>query len=87
MIRTGSVEDPGIHGFVSKRAESVVGRGRIGYECTVSVDDLSAVKSAIVANGGRIILDEYEIGGVGRMIRFEDTEGNVACAMQYFSIT
>ena len=87
MIRTGSVEDPGIHGSVSKRAEPVVGRGRIGYECTVSVDDLSAVKAAIVANGGRIVLDEYEIGGVGRMIRFEDTEGNVACAMQYFSIT
>ena len=87
MIQTGTAEDPGVHGSVSKRAEPVVGRGRIGYECTISVDDLSAVKAAIVANGGRIVLDEYEIGGVGTMIRFEDTEGNVACAMQYFSST
>jgi predicted enzyme related to lactoylglutathione lyase len=35
------------------------------------------------ANGGKIVFDEYEIVGVGRMIRFEDSEGNVACAMHY----
>jgi len=83
MIHTGPPEDPGIHGSVSKRAEPVVGHGRLGFECTVSVSDLAAIKAAIVAHGGKIIFDEYEIVGVGRMIRFEDTEGNVACAMQY----
>ncbi len=83
LIHTGSEDDPGIHGSVSKRLEPVVGRGRIGYECTISVEDLAAIKAAIVANGGKIVFDEYEIVGVGRMIRFEDTEGNVACAMRY----
>ena len=83
MIHTGSTEEPGIHGSMSKRAEPVVGRGRVGYECTVSVDDLGAIKSAIVANGGKILLDEYEIAGVGKMIRFEDSEGNIVCAMRY----
>ena len=83
LVHTGTVADPGIHGSVSKRHEPVVGRGRIGYECTISVDDLGAIKVAIVANGGKIVLDEHEIVGVGRMIRFEDTEGNVACAMRY----
>jgi len=83
MIHTGSAEEPGIHGSMSKRAEPVVGRGRVGYECTVSVDDLGANKRAVIANGGKILLDEYEIAGVGKMIRFEDSEGNIVCAMRY----
>ena len=88
LIHSGTEQDPGIHGSVSKRTEplpptTAAGRARIGYECTISVDDLGAIKAAIVANGGRIVFEEYEIVGVGRLIRFEDTEGNVACAMRY----
>jgi len=83
LIHTGTEADPGIHGSVSKRNQAITGRGRIGYECTISVEDLGAIKAAIVANDGRIVLDEYEIVGVGRMIRFEDSEGNSVCAMRY----
>jgi predicted enzyme related to lactoylglutathione lyase len=83
MVHTGSAQDPGIHGSISKREEAVAGRGRSGFECTISVADLDKIKAAIVANGGKIVLDEYEIVGVGRMIRFEDTEGNSVCAMRY----
>ncbi len=83
MIHTGSAADPGIHGSMSKRPEPVTGRSRVGFECTVSVDDLGAIKAAVVANGGKLVLDEYEIVGVGKMIRFEDTEGNSVCAMRY----
>ncbi len=36
-----------------------------------------------LANGGKILLEEYEIVGVGRMIKFEDTEGNIVAAMHY----
>jgi len=83
LIQTGTPADPGIHGSLSKRHEPAAGRGRIGYECTISVDDLAVIKAAILANGGKIVFDEYEIVDVGRMIRFADTEGNVACAMRY----
>jgi predicted enzyme related to lactoylglutathione lyase len=83
MIHTGSGADPGIHGSVSKRREPASGNGRRAYECTIAVDDLAAIKAAIVANGGTIVLDEYEIVGVGRLIRFEDSEGNSVCAMRY----
>jgi len=83
LIHTGPTTDPGIHGSVSKRREPA-GKGcRTAYECTISVDDLAAIKAAILANGGKIVLDEYEIVGVGRLIRFEDSEGNVVCAMRY----
>lgn len=83
MIHTGPPENPGIHGSVSKRTEPIAGRGRVGWECTVSGADLSAIKAAIVANGGKILLDDHEIVGVGTLIQFADTEGNVACAMRY----
>jgi predicted enzyme related to lactoylglutathione lyase len=83
LIHTGPAADPGIHGSISKRVHPVVGRGRLGFECTISVGDLAEIKAAIVANGGKILLDEHEIVGVGTLVRFEDTEGNVACAMHY----
>ena len=83
LVHTGTEKDPGIHGSVSKRNQPIAGQGRIGYECTISVDDLGAIKAAIAANGGKIVLDDHEIVGVGTLIRFEDTEGNVACAMRY----
>ncbi len=86
LIHTGTDDDPGIHGSLSKRPDRMrpAARGaRIGYECTIAVDDLSAIKNAIIANGGKIVFDEYEIVGVGRLIRFQDTDGNVACAMRY----
>ena len=82
LIRTGSPGDPGIHGSVSKRSEPAAG-GRNGFECTISVADLAAAKRAIVANGGAIVLDDHEIVGVGTLIRFRDTEGNLVCAMHY----
>ncbi len=83
LIHTGTAKDPGIHGSVSKRPEAAARGARIGFECTIAVDDLEAIRAAIVANGGRIVLEEYEIVGVGRLIRFEDTEGNLVCAMRY----
>jgi predicted enzyme related to lactoylglutathione lyase len=84
LIHTGRGDgDPAIHGAVTRRNQPVVGTGRTGFECTIAVDDLGAIKAAIAANGGRILMDEFEIVGVGRLIRFQDTEGNTVCAMHY----
>src|SRR5262249_35370488 len=83
LIHTGTDQDPGIHGSVSKRHAPVAGHGLNAFECTISVDDLERVKAAVVRHGGTIVMDEYEIVGVGRMIRFTDTEGNSVCAMRY----
>jgi predicted enzyme related to lactoylglutathione lyase len=41
------------------------------------------VAAAVRANGGRVIMERTTIVGVGHLIFFEDTEGNVAGAMQY----
>ena len=83
MIFTGEESDPGVHGSMSKREEPLRGGGRNAWECTLSVEDLGAIKSAVLEHGGKVVMDEYEIVGVGTMIKFEDTDGNVACAMHY----
>jgi hypothetical protein len=54
-----------------------------GFECTVEVDDVGAVADAVVANGGRLVMERTTIPGVGDLVFFEDPAGNVAGAIQY----
>lgn len=83
LIQTGPDENRGIRGALQKRSEPVTGTGMIGFECSVSVADLKSITESIKQNGGTIVFDEIEIPTVGRMIKFSDTEGNIACAVQY----
>jgi len=82
-VHTGTDADPGIEGALHERAEPLDGRGVRGFECTVSVDDLAPVREAVVANGGTIVLDGFEIPTVGTLLQFLDTEGNTVGAMRY----
>ncbi len=83
LIHTGASEDAGIHGALQKRREPLTGTGVNGYECTVAVDDLATIAGLIEANGGEIVTPRTVIAGVGALIQFRDTEGNLACAMHY----
>jgi predicted enzyme related to lactoylglutathione lyase len=82
-VHTGTPDDPGIAGALHQRLEPLDGRGMRGFECTVSVDDLAPIKAAVVANGGTIVYDDFEIPTVGTLVQFLDTEGNVCSAMKY----
>jgi predicted enzyme related to lactoylglutathione lyase len=70
-------------GALQGRRDLIAGRPATGYECTLGVDDLDAVIAGIEANGGKIVMPRMTITGVGDLIFFEDTEGNVTGAMQY----
>lgn len=59
------------------------GRRMPGYELTFGVDDLAATASAIEAHGGQILMQPFRLEGVGELIFFSDSEGNLAGAMQY----
>lgn len=83
LIATGTDESPGIRGSLSRRWETVSGTGSTGFECTIEVEDLGAIEAAVQKHGGEIVEGQVEIPGVGRHIRFRDTEGNVAMAMRY----
>jgi hypothetical protein len=54
-----------------------------GVEVSYGVDDLRATIAAVEANGGKVIMQPFRIEGVGELIFFQDTEGNIGGAMQY----
>ena len=83
LIATGKEDDPGIHGALTKGRTHVEGKPMFGYECTISVANVDETAAAIETNGGQVILPKTCINGVGWIIQFLDTEGNVVCAMQY----
>jgi len=53
------------------------------FETTFGVENLKETIAAIEKNGGKIIMQPYRIDGVGELIYFEDSEGNLVGAMQY----
>lgn len=81
QIDTGA--DSPVRGALQKRRNLAAEERTIGFECTLSVDDLDAVEKAVLGNGGTIALPRSVIGGVGTLMFFRDTEGNVFGAMQY----
>jgi uncharacterized protein len=83
QIRTGTDADPGVLGALQGRRELVKGRPTIGYECTIAVQSIDQTAKAVTANGGRTIMEKSVIVGVGSLMFFQDTEGNVFGAMQY----
>jgi uncharacterized protein len=72
-----------VHGALQQRHEAVSGTGMTGYECSIGVDDIAAIATAIAQNGGTITLPAFRIEGVGTLVMFRDTEGNAVGAMQY----
>jgi predicted enzyme related to lactoylglutathione lyase len=74
-----------LRGSLQKRRELVPGIAMRGFECTISVDDIQKAKAAIEANGGKIVMQICTLAGIGRLLFFQDTEGNLAGAMQYDS--
>jgi uncharacterized protein len=78
-----NTQDSGVTGAIQQRRELVPGRRFTGFECTIGVPDVDAAVAAIEANGGKIVMNKATIPTVGTLIFFEDTEGNIAGAMQY----
>lgn len=56
---------------------------RVGFECTIGVDSIDATEKAVLASGGRILLQRSVIVGVGTLMFFADPDGNAFGAMQY----
>ncbi len=73
----------GLLGALQARRELKPGVRMAGYEVSLGVADLKATIAAVQASGGKIVMQPYRIEGVGELIYFEDTEGNLVGAMQY----
>ena len=77
------VEGSGVMGALQARRELSKGTRTIGFECTFAVPSIDATEKAVKAAGGKVMLERSVIVGVGTLMFFQDTEGNVFGAMQY----
>jgi predicted enzyme related to lactoylglutathione lyase len=55
----------------------------VGFECTIGVPSIDATERAVLASGGKVLMERSVIVGVGTLMFFQDTEGNAFGAMQY----
>jgi hypothetical protein len=65
------------------RRELTPGARMLGFEATMAVDDIAAAAAAIEAAGGRVVTPQIYIDGVGKLVYFQDPDGNLFGAMQY----
>ncbi len=83
MINTGDPENGNLLGSLQGRRDLVPGKKTIGYECTISVPSIDDTIKALKDHNAQIVMPKSVIAGVGTLVFFEDTVGNVAGAMQY----
>jgi len=84
LITTGPSDDPGItNGLIAKRRGPAAKGSLNSFRCTVSVRSITESVAAIEAAGGTLRSAIADIPGVGKVLEFADTEGNIACVMQY----
>lgn len=70
-------------GAIQSRKANVAPQPVYGLECSFAVADVDAIAQAVQANGGKIVMPKAAIPTVGWVIKFLDTEGNLACAVQF----
>jgi uncharacterized protein len=73
----------GLLGALQERRTIAAEARATSFETSFGVENLKATIAAIEAAGGKIAMQPYRIEGVGELIYFEDTEGNLVGAMQY----
>jgi predicted enzyme related to lactoylglutathione lyase len=84
LLVTGPETDPGLtHGLIAKRSGPAAQGPLNSFRCTVSVRSVTESIAAIEAAGGKLRSSIVEIPDVGKVVEFADTEGNVACVMEY----
>ena len=81
QIQTGPDPQPVFAALQARR--TFAGEPPIGYECTISVASIDDTARNVAAAGGRIVLPKSIIVGVGALMFFKDTEGNVFGAIEF----
>src|SRR5215471_7737418 len=76
LVKT-SGSSAAVMGALQGRRELLPGQRMVGFECTVGVEDVDRIAKSVKDNGGKIIMEKTTIVGVGDLIFFQDTEGNV----------
>lgn len=84
FITTGAEGDPGLtQGLMARRSGPAAQGPLNSFRCTISVRSITECMAAVRAAGGAIRGSIADIPHVGKVIEFTDTEGNIACAMEF----
>lgn len=84
MIDASAAEPgPPLRASLQQRRDIVPGVSLRGFECTIPVKDIEWTQKAIESNGGSIVMPICTLAGIGKLLFFQDPEGNIAGAMQY----
>ena len=67
-------------GAVQSRKFNPVQERILGYECSISVPDVEEIARKVERAGGTVLMRKAAIPGVGWIVKFLDTEGNLCCA-------
>ena len=78
QIRTGTGK---LLGAIQSRKFNAAKSRVLGFECSISVPDVDATTDAVESAGGSLLMGKTAIPGVGWIIKFLDSEGNLCCAV------
>lgn len=78
-----SASDGTVIGAISGRRYNPDTKDIFGFECSISVDDVDATIEAVEKAGGKTLMGNTAISGVGWIAKFLDPEGNLFCAITY----
>jgi predicted enzyme related to lactoylglutathione lyase len=79
LATTGAEGTPGINGGLYSPAPD---DPRQGVTNTIDVANVDEAVAKITANGGAVVVPKMAVPGVGWLVYFKDTEGNVSGIMQ-----
>jgi predicted enzyme related to lactoylglutathione lyase len=77
LVSTGEADEPGIDGAIMPREPNIDNTNN-----TIDVDDIDAYMEKIVEAGGKVVMSQIPVPGVGYTAVLQDTEGNTFGLMQ-----
>jgi hypothetical protein len=70
-------------GAVQSRKFNPAPQRILGFECSISVPDVEAVTRNVELAGGTVLMRKTAIPGIGWIVKFLDSEGNLCCAVAH----
>lgn len=85
QLKTDNSAEGQLIGALQDRKYAPINEKVNGFECSINVENVDHTATIVKSNGGIIVMPKTEIPHVGWIIKFQDTEGNIVCAIQYHS--
>lgn len=83
QIKAEKKENSELIGALQSRNYSPVTQKIIGFECTISVENIEEIIDKVNNNGGQLLIPKTAIPYVGYIAKFLDSEGNLICIIKY----